>query len=100
MFKEQMKKFKKIFFKEKTEEETERKTDKKKIENLVVFLILLIITLISINIIIKKEDGTTQKDEQSAYKVLADMESKNSKPDELEERLEEILSTIEGVRKS
>ena len=102
MFKEQMNKLKKFFSKNKEEnsEEVIEKTDKKKIENLVVFLIILIITIIAINIIIKKDDGTIQK-EESAYKVLANSQVSNDDDytDELEKRLEKILGTMSGVGK-
>ncbi len=114
MIKEQMNKIKKMFTKmpkekeevvvEVEEEKPKGKLNKKKTENLVAFLIILIVTLIAINTILKK-DSPSAKDEDSEnspYKVLADMQvSKNNDySDELETRLEKILETMVGVRKS
>ncbi|MCI8961884.1 MAG: hypothetical protein HFJ18_03060 [Clostridia bacterium] len=79
------------------------KTDKKKIESLVVFIIILIVTLIAINTIWK--DGNKTKDDKSeespGYKILADNtdDKKKVTVDELETKLEEILSKMEGVGK-
>ena len=103
MFKEQMNKFKKLLFlnKEKSNEnDIEEQPAKRKIETLIVFLIILVITLIGINIILKDDDVDTKKEEQSSYKVLADSQkSDNSYTDNLEEKLEKILGTMEGVRR-
>lgn len=104
MFKEQMNKIKSMILKKPEEkEETNKlsKTNKRKIENLVVFLIILIITIIAINAILGGKPEETKK-EDSSYKVLADMQktSNDEKEDELEQRLENILETMVGVRKS
>ncbi len=78
------------------------KNPKKKIENLIVFVIILIITIVAINYILggKEKQNTTNQTETS-YKKLADTtkeQSTNStQGDELEKKLENILSKIEGV---
>ena len=77
--------------------------NKKNIENLVMFLILLIITVIAINVIWGKDDKA--KDENNNYKVLAeysDNDSNNLHESEynLEEKLEDILSKMQGVGKA
>lgn len=100
MFKEQMNKIKSLIIKKPENVEQEDKTKKRKIENLVVFLVILIITLISINVILGGNDKSeTKQEEQGAFKVLADKESKDKTDDELEKRLENILTTMVGVRK-
>lgn len=103
MFKEQMNKIKSLIAVKPENNEDGKKKNKKKIENLVAFLIILIITLIAINTILSKgEKEDSSKSEQSAYKVLADFkDNKNEEyDDELEKRLENILETMVGVRKS
>ena len=75
MIKEQMNKIKNMFSK-KTEGEEKPKSEKRKIENLVFLLIVLIITLISINTILKGNDKDVD-----------------------EEKLENILGKMSGVRK-
>lgn len=106
MFKEQMNKIKKMFIKnegEQKEKVEENKTNKRKIENLAVFLIILIVTLIAINAILSGNDKEVQeKKEDSNYKILADLQGQNkeNQDDELEQRLENILETMVGVRKS
>ncbi len=104
MFKEQMNKLKSIILKKPEEKEKTNKpnkTNKRKIENLVVFLIILIITIIAINAILGGEPKENKK-EDSSYKVLADVQKagKEEKEDELEKRLENILETMVGVRRS
>lgn len=83
----------------------EGKTDKKKIESLVVFIIILIVTLIAINTIWKgdsKSKNNTAED-SIGYKRLAEYVEDNSNSstteDELEKKLEGILSKMEGVGK-
>lgn len=100
MFKEQMNKIKSLLIKT-HEEPKEGKNNKKKIENLVAFLIILIITLISINIILK-DDSKVSKENDTQYKELAqEIVSSSNKNDsnELEEKIEHILSTMSGVRR-
>lgn len=101
MLKEQFEKMKAMVSKE------DNGNNKKKIENLVVFIIILIITLIIINYIWndkEKSNITDESNEQSSYKQLAkeikttETSSITTKTD-LEQRLEEILSKIEGVGK-
>ena len=103
MFKEQMNKIKDLIVKN-TYNGNETNKDKKKIENLVFFLIILIITLIAINTILKKGGTDKSNTIESPYKELAKeamiSSSTNSSSDELEKKLETILSTMAGVRKS
>ena len=104
MFKEQMNKIKNMFIKN-TEDSKEVKNNKKKIENLVAFLVIIIITLIAINVILK-DDNEISKENDSQYKELAQevIPSSNNKRDvknnELEEKIEKILNTMSGVRRS
>ena len=105
MFKEQMNKIKSLIKvnNDNGEEGIKEKPNKRKIENLVVFLIILIITLIAINTILGKgKDKKSDQTEQSAYKVLAEYQDNKNETydDELEKRLENILETMVGVRKS
>ena len=71
------------------------KDKSRKIENLVVFLIILVITLLVINNIIK---GDNKKETQN-YKnaELAATSSNEVISDNLEKKLENILSKIDGV---
>ena len=77
----------------------ENKTNsKKKIENLVFFIIILIITILLMNSIWngKKEKLNIEENNKTKTEVLAqNVEMKN----ELEEKLENILSTIKNVGK-
>lgn len=101
MFKEQMNKIKSLILKN-NEETKEEGKNKKKIENLVAFLVILIITLIAINVILK-DDKKPIEDHDDQYKKLAtdnEPETKSTSNNELEEKIEHILSTISGVRKS
>lgn len=76
----------------------EGKDKKKQIENIVVFIIILIVTVLIINNM--WSDGKEKKDENTVdtSKVLAQTTTSNHQED-LEERLEDILSTISGVGK-
>ena len=74
--------------------------NKRKIENLVVFIVILIITIIIINMIWKDNKKESDiKNDLSEDIVLAkeELTVKSSNKNELEERLENILSKIEGV---
>ena len=90
-------------FKEKFKNFITKKTDennKKNIENLVVFLILLVITIIAINTIWSKDEEETE--DTTTYKVLANNENAESNILEtneydLETKLEDILSKMNGV---
>ena len=76
------------------------KNPKKRIENLVFLIILLIITLFVINIILKKDNSKIDiidNENETITKVLAN--NNQSKKEELEGSLEEILSTIKSVGK-
>ena len=79
------------------------KNNKKTIENLVVFVIILIITIIAINTVWKGDKNKNLKDETTLNKIIS-RTSDNSKEvssssDNIEEKLENILSKIEGVGK-
>ena len=87
------------------QEEGEQTNDKKKIENLVFFIVILIITVVAINIIWNGNKQTNKQDTNTTSKKLA-LESKEFVQNEqindnstsnVEERLEKILSRIEGV---
>lgn len=75
--------------------------NKRKIENLVVFIIILIMTIILMNTIWNGDKKTKGNVQSNTDKVLAGVESKESKnkteDNDLEERLETILKSIEGV---
>ena len=73
--------------------------NKKNIENLVVFLIILIVTVVMINYIWNGTEKTEQENDVSS-KVLAKSEYNENdtlKPNNIEQRLEQILSKIKGV---
>lgn len=77
----------------------DKKENKKNIENLVLFAILLIIVVISINYIWgndkkKKSINNSNKDLASSNIIV---EKVNYETDNLEKRLENILSNISGV---
>lgn len=101
MFKEQMNKIKALIVRN-TCEESSGKFNKKKMENLVVFLIILIVTLIVINTILNGDEKNKNETKDSLYKELATetgvSTSKSYNSDELENRIEHILSTMSGVR--
>lgn len=80
---------------EKIKKFLKEKDKNKKIENLVVFLIILVITLIIINTIIKEDEPKEKKKYSNAE--LASTSSTKVETDDLEARLENILSKIEGV---
>lgn len=100
MFKEQMNKIKSLISNKKEEDST-NKNGKKKIDNLFAFLIILIITLIAINFILKSDEPKSEN-VNSPYKELAEEGRKEEEnvDDELETRIENILGTMSGVRKS
>lgn len=101
MLKEQFDKIKSMIVKE------ENGNNKKKIENLVVFAIILIITIIIINYVWNdggKDNSKNRIDnEQSSYKQLAsELKTTNNSivtKTDLEQKLEDILSKIDGVGK-
>lgn len=76
--------------------------DKKKIENLVFFVIILIITIVIINIVWNGNEKTNNEGSNTTSKQLAINNQVNSSSEvdiseNLEEKLEEILSKIQGV---
>ena len=82
----------------------EEQPNKKKLENLVVFLIILIITIIVINVIWNDDETNTDKGNiVDSNKRLAETEyeantqTQQILEDELESKLENILSKIDGV---
>ena len=83
------------------------KDEKKRTDNLIAFLIILVITLIVINKILKTDSSSNKKDfsnTQDVELVSKDFENvveeSNSKTTyDLEEKLEEILSNMQGVGK-
>lgn len=86
----------------KNEEETEG-DDKKKIENLVFFVVVLIITIVIINTIWNGNKQGAKQENNTNSKQLATTSQENSKTstiqssDDLETKLENILSKIQGV---
>ena len=95
MLKEQIDKIKSMITKD------NEGNNKKKIENLVVFVIILIVTIIIINYVWNGEEKsiTNNTDEQSSYKQLATTASSVNTKTDLEQKLEDILSKINGVGK-
>lgn len=79
----------------------ETTSDKRKIENLVIFIVLLIIIIIAINVI--WNDGETKsKSKDNINKSSKQLAAENvevSSNQGLEEKLKNILETIEGVGK-
>ena len=82
--------------------EEEGGNEKRKIENLVFFVVLLIITIVIINLmwkgnkqVIKQENNTTTK--QLANREISTNVSDNTTTDNLTEKLETILSKMQGV---
>ncbi len=76
--------------------------DKKKIENLVFFIVILIITIVIINIIWNGNKTTNKQEDNPSSKQLATSTDGQIKQDitqttNLEEKLETILSKIQGV---
>jgi len=73
------------------------KDKKKQIENIIVFIIILIVTVLIINTMWTVEDNETEENIIDTSKVLAKTDS--SQQDNLEDNLEEILGSINGVGK-
>lgn len=95
MFKDKLKKI--IDSKEETEG-----NNKKKIENLVFFVVILIITVVAINLIWNGKKDTKQQGINDSSKKLATNENNNTNNEtinsnNLEEKLKNILSKIQGV---
>lgn len=107
-------KLKKFFNKNTDEKESsvEEVNNKRKIENLIFFLVLLIITVVIINIILNDKKTKTKQENDISTKQLATTQieanieenmptniSTINTGDELEQKLENILSKIQGVGK-
>lgn len=76
------------------------KDKKRQIENIVVFIIILIVTVLIINNMWLSDDKKSEKNTQDASKVLAQTTTTvNSEQDDLEQKLEDILESINGVGK-
>ena len=84
----------------------EQGNNKRKIENLVFLVIILIITVVIINYVLSGEKSSNKKVTNSAGKQLAttnnnqtlvSSQNSNTESISLEEKLEDILSKIEGV---
>ena len=73
--------------------------NKKKIENLSFFLIILVVTVIAINVIWKDERAEQNQNNTDTSKKLASIEETTYIENDLESRLEDILSNISGVGK-
>lgn len=74
----------------------EGKDKKKQIENIVVFIIILIVTVLIINTMWSDEEKESSNNTVDTSKVLAQSSSSDEDAD-LEEKLEDILTTINGV---
>lgn len=70
--------------------------NKKKIENLTFFLIILVITVVAINFI-WKDDEIDNKNSDTSRKLAITTENAKCEEENLETRLEDILSNINGV---
>ncbi len=69
--------------------------NKKKVENLIFLLIILIITIVAINFIWK--DDKQESKQTTTNKELASEEKNTNSDEDLEKKLEKILSSINGV---
>ena len=69
--------------------------NKKKLENLIFLLIILIITIVAINFIWK--DDKQESKQTTTNKELASKEKNTNSDEDLEKKLEKILSSINGV---
>jgi len=69
--------------------------NKKKVENLIFLLIILIITIVAINFIWK--DDKQESKQTTTNKELANEEKNTNSDEDLEKKLERILSSINGV---
>lgn len=73
---------------------------KRQIENIIVFIIILIITVLIINNMWSSDKKEESENNSTTSKVLAQTVSDNSTGnDDLEEKLEDILESINGVGK-
>ena len=73
---------------------------KRKMENIVVFIIILIITVLVINSMWSKDKESTENKVTDSSKVLASADTTEGRTEEeLEDKLADILETINGVGK-
>ena len=79
------------------ENEEKDPKDKKKIENLVVLVIVIIITVVAINYIWNDDKKEKNVVEDESKKLAVENTTKEASADDLETRLEQILSNINGV---
>lgn len=88
------------------QEENPEGNNKKKIENLVFFIVVLIITIVVINVIWNGNNKTNNQETNIVNKKLAESQDtpsgtselqNNNIKNELESKLEKILSKIQGV---
>ena len=75
------------------------KDKKKQIENIVVFIIILIVTVLIINNMWLSDNKKSEKNTQDTSKVLAQDSITNIEQYNLEQKLENILESINGVGK-
>ena len=81
------------------------KNNKKTIENLVVFVVILIVTIIAINMIWKDDKNKNSKSERNSLDVtgikssISENIKESSDQNDIELKLENILSQIDGVGK-
>ncbi len=83
-------------FGEKIKKMISEENNKKKTENLIFLLIILIITVIAINYIWKDEEKTKKEDNNRTYEKQLAI-SNTTEDQTLEEKLEKILSQIDGT---
>lgn len=79
------------------ENEEKDTKDKKKIENLVVLVIVIIITVVAINYIWNDDKKEKNVVEDESKKLAVENTTKEASADDLETKLEQILSNINGV---
>lgn len=87
-------------FKEFFKKNGEENDKKKNIENIIVFIIILIITVLIINAMWSSDDNKSKNKSEDTTKVLAQTTTANEEQDNLENRLENILESINGVGKA
>lgn len=87
-------------FKEFFKKNGEENDKKKNIENIIVFIIILIITVLIINVMWSSDDNKSKNKSKDTTKVLAQTTTANEEQDNLENRLENILESINGVGKA
>lgn len=95
MLKEKLEKMKSLVLK------NDNKTNKRKVENIVVCILLLIITVIAINSILASDqkDKNDEKSKKLAKNETIAETTNNQDTENLETRMENILSKISGVGK-